>query len=186
VSELPRRAVHASTSVVPLAWLLGAPWTYVQGFLVLACVVVAAAEALRLAGVIDHWRLFSNLTREYEQENPAGYALGAVAMTVVALAFDPFLAVPAMFMLTLGDPISGLLSSDDLGVKQSWVMLATFGVCLAIASVLRVPLPAAIAGAVAATVADGVKPVVFTYVVDDNFSIPVASASAMWAVINLV
>lgn len=186
MSELPRRAVHASTSVVPLAYLLGAPWRAVQGFLVLACVVVAAAEALRLAGVIDHWRIFSKLTREYEQENPAGYALGAVSMTLVALAFDPFVAVPAMFMLTLGDPVSGLLSSGDLGMKASWVMLATFGFCLTVASVLRVPVPAAIAGAAAAAVADGVKPVVFTYVVDDNFSIPVASATAMWVVLQVV
>lgn len=186
MSELPRRAVHASTSVVPLAWLLGAPWVYIQRFLILACIVVAAAEALRLADVINHWRVFSKLTREYEQENPAGYALGAVAMALVTLVFDPFVAVPAMFMLTLGDPFSGILSSGDLGMKQSWVMLATFGFCLAIASLLRVPVPAAVAGAAAAAVADGVKPVVFTYVVDDNFSIPVASASAMWATIHLL
>lgn len=186
MSELPRRLVHASGSVVPLAGVFGLPWTYVEWFLVAACAVVAVLEPLRLLGVVDHWRIFENLTREYERDNPAGYALYMGSLTATALVFEPFVAVPAMLMLTLGDPFSGLLSSGSLGTKASWVMLATFGFCLAIASLLRMPLVPAVLGAAAATVADGAKPVVFGYVIDDNASIPLAGASAMWVGLQII
>jgi len=186
VSELPRRLVHASGSVVPLAYLWGVPWQWLQLFLVAACAVVAVLEPLRLWGVIDHWRIFTELTREYEQDNPAGYALYVVGLASTALVFDPFVAVPAMLMLTLGDPVSGYLSSGDLGTKAYWVMLAMFGVCLAVASLLSVPVVPAVLGAAAATAADGLKPVVFTYVVDDNFSIPLSGATAMWVGLHLL
>ncbi|MCF2207798.1 dolichol kinase, partial [Halobacterium salinarum] len=67
-------------------------------------------------------------------------------------------------------------------LKQGWVLLAPFGVCLGIASLLAVPLSAGVAGAVTATLADGTTPVVRGYVIDDNASIPLGSAAAMWLV----
>lgn len=186
MSELPRRIVHASGAVIPLSHLAGVPWQWIQGFLLACCLVVAVLEVLRLAGVIDHWWIFTELTREYEQDNPAGYALYTAGMAITALVFTPFVAIPAMLMLAFGDPVSGLLSAGELGTKASWVMLAMFGVCLLCASLLAVPVVPAVLGAAAATAADGLKPVVFGYVVDDNVSIPLAGASAMWVGIHLL
>jgi dolichol kinase len=77
-------------------------------------------------------------------------------------------------------------------VKQLTTLAAMFGVCLALAVGTFVtsgvgPLPAAVAagaaGAAGATLADGVKPVVATYVVDDNLSIPPVACGAMWIVL---
>jgi len=62
-------------------------------------------------------------------------------------------------------------------------LLATFGICLAIASLLDVPLAAGIAGALAATVADGATPIVRGYVIDDNATIPLGAGAAMWLVL---
>ncbi len=45
------------------------------------------------------------------------------------------IAVPAMLMLAVGDPISGLLgSSDASNIKQAWVLLVMFGVCTLLAA----------------------------------------------------
>ena len=107
-------------------------------------------------------------------------------MAVVALAFEPTVAVPAILMLTIADPVSGLLGSGELRTaKDVTVLLTTFAVATLLA-VPFVPATAAVCGGVAATVADGIKPVVSGYVVDDNLSIPVASAVAMFLAIELL
>lgn len=182
MSELDRRLVHASGALLPGAFLAGVvSWPAVEWLLVAGSVVAAVLEVLRLSGHVS-WRVFDRLTRDYEQDNPAGYALYVFSWTATAWLFDPTVAVPSMLMLALADPASGLLSRDGLGMKQGWVLLATFGVCMAIASLLGVPPVPAVAGALAATVADGATPVVRGYVIDDNATIPLGSAAATWLV----
>ncbi|MFY4811327.1 dolichol kinase [Haloarcula sp. AONF1] len=185
--EVSRRLVHVTGAAVPLAHLLRPElitWRVVQGFLAVALVVVCVLEAVRLTTGLD-WVVYDRLTREYEQDNPAGYALYIVGIAIVAFAVElpsmsVTVAVPAMLMLAIGDPISGLLGSGDASnVKQVWVLLVMFGVCTLLAAPF-VPPAAAVLGGVAATFADGVKPRIAGYVVDDNFSIPVLGALAMW------
>lgn len=179
MSELQRRLVHASGTLVPVLYLLGvATWTHVTVVLVGGALVALVLEALRLGGLLEWW-VYDRLTREYEHDNLAGYAIYFVSSAVTAVAFDPQVAVPAILMLTVGDPISGLLSAGDLS-KRGPVLAAMFAVCLTLALPF-VPLPVAAAGAAVAAVADGVKPVVWTYVVDDNLTIPLGAATAMWA-----
>lgn len=184
--EVARRLVHVTGTAVPLGYLLGGDlvsWRLVQLFLAAALVVVVVLEFLRLSVGLD-WAIYDRLTREYEQDNPAGYALYIVGMAVVAGAVSFGLpiavALAAMLMLAIGDPISGLLGSTEASnVKQLWVLLVMFGVCTLLAAPF-VPTAAAVLGGVAATFADGVKPTVAGYVVDDNLSIPVLGAVAMW------
>jgi dolichol kinase len=168
-------------------------WPTLRRLLVVLTAVAAVLEFLRLTVGLD-WRIYDRLTREYEQDNPAGYALYAVSTTAVALAFEPPVAVPGMLMLMVGDPISGLLSSAGGATegKRPSVLAAMFGVCFALAApfalgVARPPV-AALAAALAAagaTAADGLKPVVAGYVVDDNLSIPPAACVGMWVVFRL-
>jgi len=197
--EVTRRLVHASTSVLPLAYVFVAEltWRHVQALLVLAMVGAFTLEIVRLYVGLDWW-IFDRLTREYEQENLAAYFLGGVGLTVVAFAFPPAgadpliaspfdpspVAVPAMLMLTIGDPFSGLLGAGELkAVKQTWVLLAMFGLTTLIASAFVPPLPAILGGA-AATAADGAKPVIRGYVVDDNLTIAPSAAVAMFLAIE--
>jgi dolichol kinase len=183
--EVARRLVHASGTLVPVTYLLLAPvtWTVVRAFLVVGTVAAFVLETVRLLVGLD-WVVFDRLTREYEQDNPAGYALYAVGMCAVALAFEPRIAIPAMLMLTIADPISGLLSSGELKTaKQTFVLLVTFGVSTFLASPFVPPL-AAVLGGLAATLADGVKPVVAGHVVDDNLTIPVGAGVAMYAAVR--
>jgi dolichol kinase len=179
MGELKRRAVHASGTALPVAYLLDLI-TYEQfrWLLVAGSVVVCCLEVMRLFVGLD-WRLYDELTREYEQDNLAGYALYTFSGTAVALVFAPRVAIPAILMLTIADPLSGLLGSGELrDVKELSVLALTFAVCLVLALPF-VSLVPALLGAFAATLADGVKPVVRGYVIDDNLTIPIAAALAI-------
>ncbi|EMA53064.1 hypothetical protein [Halococcus thailandensis] len=179
MGELKRRAVHASGTALPAAYLLDIiSYEQFRWLLVAGSVVVCCLEALRLFVGLD-WRLYDELTREYEQDNLAGYALYTFSGTAVALVFQPAIAIPAILMLTIADPLSGLLGSGELqSMKELSVLAVTFAVCFLIAVPFVTPIPA-VCGAFAATLADGVKPVVRGYVVDDNLTIPIAAAVAI-------
>lgn len=185
--EIRRRAVHASGAVVPAAYLLDAnygvglvTWRAVQAFAVAGLVVTALLEAARLYGGLEH-TIYEQLTREYEQENIAGYALYVLSTTIVVLVFEPQIAVPAMLMLMLGDPIAGLLSSGGLRrIARPRVLVGMFLVSFALAYPFVSALAAA-AGAIGSTVADGVKPIIRGHVIDDNLTIPLLASGLMWA-----
>ncbi|MGM0592158.1 MAG: dolichol kinase [Halobacteriota archaeon] len=191
MSELARRLVHVSGTALPALYLLGVlTWQHLQWLLVFGALVALVLEVLRLYVGLD-WRIFRELTREYEQDNPAGYALYMVSQTAVALVFPPYVAVAGMLMLTIGDPISGVLGSNRGAgaVKRVGVLVAMFAVCFLLAvPIVSAPaditLPqatlAAALGALGATIADGVKPVVAGYVVDDNLSIPPLACLGIW------
>ena len=189
--ELERRLVHASGIGLPaLYWLGWVTWRQLGYLLLVLSAAAAALEAVRLF-VGFEWVVFDRLTREYEQDNPAGYALYTFSLTFVALVFESHVALPGMLMLIVGDPISGLLGSNDAGrAKRVAVLGVMFGVCLLLAVPFLVPavgltlgLAAAAAGAAGATFADGFKPVVATYVIDDNLSIPPLSCGAIFVVL---
>lgn len=191
--EPARRVVHASGAVVPGAYLLDrhvleagvVTWEVVQGLAVLGLAAVVLLEAARLYGGLELF-IYEHLTREYEQDTVAGYALYVLSATVVVLLFDPQVAVPAVFMLALADPVSGALSTGELrAVKRPRVLVGMFLVSLAIALPF-VAAAAAVAGALGATLADGVKPTVAGRVVDDNLTIPIFAALPMWAVLSVV
>ncbi|MFD1633338.1 dolichol kinase [Haloplanus ruber] len=191
--ELRRRAVHASGVGFPALYLLDlTAWRTVGYLLVAGSVAAAALEAVRLLIGLD-WAVYETLTREYERDSVAGYALYMFSMTAVAWVFDPVVAVPGMLMLALGDPVSGLLGSNEAGrAKRAGVVAAMFAVCFALGAVVLLPavtLPravlAAAVGAAGATVADGYTPVVAGYVVDDNITIPPVACLGIWVVLRV-
>ena len=189
--ELKRRLVHASGSGLVALYLLAeyldAPLTW-DRFRVLMVVLAVGAiglEFLRLRVGLESW-IYEKLTREYEQEQFAGYGYYMLSMTVVVLFFEPEIALPAMLMLAIGDPVSGALSDDTLRrVKRPQVLAATFGVMLVLALPF-LPTAAAVAAAIGATVADGVKVTYGEFVLDDNLTIPIYAAVLAWGVLTVV
>ncbi|MFC6727897.1 dolichol kinase [Natronoarchaeum mannanilyticum] len=178
--EIKRRLVHISGTGMPVLYLLDIfSWENLQWFLLIGSSVAAILEVIRLSFGLDWW-IYDKLTREYEQDNPAGYALYMFSLTIVVLLLEPRIAIPAMLMLTLGDPISGVLGSDELrAIKRPRVLATMFTICLLVA-VPFLTLSAALLAAAAATVADGVKPRVLGFVIDDNLSIPLAAGLVGW------
>ena len=183
--ELGRRLVHASGAAFPALYLADlATWPQLRQVYLAGTALAVVLEVLRLVVGVDWW-VYRELTREYEADNPAGYALYVVGSAAVVLAFEPRVAVPAVLALAIVDPVSGVLSAPERRpVKRPLVLAVTFALAGAIAAAF-VPLPAALAAAAATTVADGATPVVAGYVVDDNLGIPVGSAVAMWAVLQV-
>jgi dolichol kinase len=184
--EIRRRLVHVSGALIPLAYLLDATllagtaltWPRVRLLYLLASVAVVALEFFRLVVGLEWW-VYRRLTREYEQTNPAGYALYAVGSAIAALAFEPRVAIPALLALAVVDPLSGLLSTrGHRRTKRPTVLTVTFLASFALGTAF-VPLSAAALGGLAVTVADGVKPSIGTVVLDDNFTIPVAASVAI-------
>jgi len=104
--EIGRRLVHAAGAVVPAGYLLDTHvlktglfgWSSVQTIAVVGLVVTAVLEAARLYGGLEH-PIYDRLTREYEQDSVAGYAMYVLSGTVTVFVFEPQLAVPALFML---------------------------------------------------------------------------------------
>lgn len=183
MSELERRAVHASGTGLPALYLLEViTWRQLQLLVLVGLAIAGVLEVLRLFVGLD-WDIYRRLTRPYEQDNPAGYALYFVSLAAVSLLFVPTLAIPGMLMLTIGDPVSGYLGSNDATTaKQLGVLGVMFLVCFALAAPFVVGaapgvlgVAAAATGAAMATLADGIKPIVAGYVVDDNLSIPPAA-----------
>lgn len=173
--ELGRRAVHATGAAVPLLYVAGGPWWVVEVILIVLLVSVGILEGLRLGVGLDWW-IYRRLTRPYEQASVAGYALYVVGMAAVGLFFQPAVAVPAMLMLAIGDPVGGVLAgADATPVKRPRALVGTAVVCL----LLAVPfLPAVVAAAAATTaaLADGVLLRIRGYVIDDNLTIPIGAA----------
>ncbi|WP_136716913.1 dolichol kinase [Halorientalis salina] len=188
-NEIARKLVHASGAGIPALYLLnerflGSPYLewdpYIRYILAGGIAVAVVLEVVRLGFGWD-WVVFDKLTREYEQDSVAGYAMYVFSGSLTGIVFEPRIAIPAILMLTLADPISGQLSADELRMVKRPIVLATmFGVCAVIAS-FWVPLSAAILGGLAAMVADGVKPIIKGFVVDDNLTIPIYAAVAMYA-----
>lgn len=185
--EFERRVVHSGGTLYPVPFLLGwFTWTETRYFLLAALAVVLGLEFLRLVVGLDH-ALYRKLTREYESDALAGYALYQVSMTGVALFLEPTLAIPAMWMLSVGDPVSGALADNDATeAKRPAAWIAMFLVCFGLAVPFTIPafgpdvgVVVAIAGAVPAAVADGLPPIIREVAVDDNLTIPPAAAAGM-------
>ncbi len=191
--EVRRRLVHASGAVVPAAYLFDSrvleagfvTWSAIQATAVVGLIVTTILEAARLYGGLEH-PIYDRLTRKYERNTVAGYAMYVLSGTITVFAFEPKLAVPALFMLMLADPVSGVLSSGELRrVARARVLVGMFTVSFLLA-IPFVPLAVAVVGAIGATVADGVKPIIRGYVVDDNLTIPLAAAGSMWMALTVV
>lgn len=184
--EVQRRLVHLGGAVFPLAYLVGAvTWPQLRVLYAAGLIAALVLEGLRLVIGLEWW-VFDRLTREYERSNLAGYALYVIGSTVVVLALEPRVAVPAVLILAVVDPVSGLLADNEFREpKRPLVLAVTFALSGLIAASF-VPLPAALLAAGVTTVADGLTPVVRGHVIDDNLTIPIGAGLAMWVALRLL
>ena len=187
MSEYGRRAVHVSGAGMPLLYLLElATWTQLRLFMLGVTAVAFVLEFLRLVVGLNHW-LYDELTRPYEADNVAGYALYMLSVTVVTVTFGPSVALPAVLMLAVADPISGMMSDNGAHEhKRPAVVAATVGLCFLLAVPFTIAAngpavgaAAAAGGALPAAVADGIKPIVRGIAVDDNLTIPLVAAAGI-------
>ena len=194
VKEVRRKAIHLTGLSVPL------------GLIFLGSTVTASAIALTLAAslLLEVQRLNGKIrlpeVRDHEETKVASYIYYMVGSLLCVLLFPPMVAVTAMLFLILGDTVSGLAGSilkncDVRGMpaQNEWwrikplpVLAAMFTACLLIGYLASgfsgLSFPVYLAGAAAATFADGVAIIIRNRSLDDNFSIPVFSGALMIAV----
>ncbi|MFP8891041.1 diacylglycerol/polyprenol kinase family protein [Natrialbaceae archaeon A-CW2] len=177
--ELKRRVVHSSGAGLVALYLLasyfdlGLTWPRFQALMVVLAAGAIGLEVLRLKVGLEWW-IYEKLTREYEQNQFAGYGYYMVSMTVAVLVFPEPLALAGMLMLAIGDPLSGLVSDNTLRRVKHPKTLATMFVTstlLALPFFLERP-HVAVAAAIGATIADGIKVQIGDFIVDDNLTIP--------------
>ena len=194
--EVGRRLVHASGVILPLAYLAGIVNWGILGFLLsMGVIVVATLEYCRLSLGFTH-AIYERLTRPYEEEYVAGYALYMGGMAAAWLLFPPEAAIAGMLMLALGDPVSGMLNNmvepNHLAAKLP-VLAVMFAVCLGLAAPLTLSAGgpgvghlAALAGALGAALVDGFKPTIRGRIVDDNLTIPLAGGLPIVVVLTVL
>lgn len=178
--ELRRRLVHASGSGLVALYLLadyfdlGLTWNRFRVLVTILALGIIGLELLRLRAGIE-WAIHERLTRDYEHNQFAGYGYYMVSMAIVVLLFSPIVALPAMLMLALGDPISGTVSDNSLRrIKGPKVLITMFLVCVALATPFLHEHPLAVlTAALGATIADGVTVRIDDFIIDDNLTIPI-------------
>lgn len=185
--ELGRRLIHVAGSAIPLFYFLPwVEWWHLVALMLAGTATAAVLEVVRLRVGLD-WFIYEHLTREYEQDAPAAYLMYAASGTAVAVVFEPRVAIPAILMLTLADPVAGVVSADELRRVKRPQALATM---LVTCAVLAVPFfherpLAVVLGATGGMLADGIKPTVRGVVVDDNLTIAPAGAIGLWLGLTL-
>lgn len=175
--KIARRVVHLSGVLLPLSYiLLPISWIQFQYLVVSLLLFSLLSEVLRRKVDLPYREYYF---RDYEQEGIAGYTMAIAGISVTVLLFDPEIALASMFMLFLGDPLSGLISSESLKrVKNMEALSAMFLVSLA-AGLIFLPVTVAAAGALGATFADGVKISLKDHILDDNLTIPIYAGLMM-------
>lgn len=185
--DLGRRLVHVAGVGFPAIYVLPfIEWWHVTALMVLVTLGAVILETLRLSVGLN-WFIYEHLTREYEQDAPAAYLLYMISATAVALLAQPRIAIPAILMLAVADPIAGVISADELrSVKRPRALAGMFVVCalFTLPFVYEEPL-AAVLGGLGGMVADGVKPVVRGHVIDDDLTIAPAGALGIWLGLEL-
>lgn len=191
VMEMRRKSIHLTGLSVPISLLVFGR-SFAIGFVVLALVISLVLERQRLKGKI---RLPE--VRAQEEHRVASFIYYIMGCLFCILFFPQMIAVNAMLLLSLGDTVSGLAGSvlanaDVRGEKKMWgckpapIMVTMFLACIFIgflaSSVTGLAFPVYLAGALAATLADGVCIIINNRSLDDNLSIPIFSGLIMTVV----
>lgn len=185
--ETGRKFVHTLGAVLPA--LLIVPfieWIHVTLLIVGVTAIVVAIEVLRLRFGVTLF-IHDLLLRDYEQNAPAAYMLYMVGMAIVAVLFEPMIAIPAILMLAIADPLAGIFSANELRpIKRPRALAVMFILCAVFALPFAYEQPLAVVlGAAGGMIADGVKPTIREVVVDDDLTVAPMGAAGMWIGWNL-
>lgn len=188
IRELKRKLIHITGLTVPV------------GIIFLGKMTTAALIAVALAAslVLETGRLKGKIrlpaVREHELDRTAGYVYYILGSLLTVVLFKPAVAITAMLMLSVGDAASGIIGSVLRGsnvrteestkrIKPLPITAGMFLVCLALgylsSGITHLQFIVYLAGAVGATLADGVPVYIGKRCLDDNLTIPLYAGMFM-------
>ncbi len=185
--ELQRKAIHLAMGIVPIWVWLVPPRTAMLG-LILATSVTVIVDLLRLSDRrlrSFFLSLFRSLIRRHEEKHLLGSTHYMLAALLSVLVFDKMIAVAALAFLVLGDTVAAIFGKR-FGTIAFWgKSLAGSSACLVTCLllggiILRDPV-LAVAGAVAATIAEALP-----LPMDDNMRVPIISGLVMQLVAHYI
>lgn len=181
IAEAKRKALHFSSSWVPLAYYI-IPEQAGKIALLTAAAVFLFLDVLRLhepkIGRLFH-RLFGELVREHEKNTLLGSTSLVISALLTAYCFEKGIVVASLLFLTVGDTTAALIGKTygktAIFGKTLEGSLSCFLACSAIAIVVPgIPPFVGIVGALTATLFE-----LLPIPIDDNFRIPLAAGFAM-------
>jgi glycerol-3-phosphate acyltransferase PlsY len=181
VAEAKRKALHFSSSWVPVAYYI-IPEQAGKTALLLAAAVFLTVDVLRLH---EHriknlfHRLFGELVREHERNTLLGSTSLVISALLTSYCFEKSIVVASLLFLTVGDTTAALVGKTygktPIFGKTAEGSMSCFLACSAIAAVVPgIPLGVGVLGALTATVFE-----LLPIPIDDNFRIPLAAGFAM-------
>ena len=174
--------MHICGVAIPVLYLLLQKELIILGF-VIALFGICIIEWLRFRGLVS-----LPFLRDKEQKKIGAYVFFVIGAFISILIFEESIAIAAIFMLAIGDAVSGMagavLNTDnpelyEKRMKRPLVMLVMFITSLIIGCLILHSVPVAVFGALGATIADGVPFKVQKVAIDDNLTIPLFSGVLM-------
>lgn len=186
--EAKRKTIHICGITIPVLYLFLQKDLIILGF-VLSLFVISIIEWLRFRGLVS-----LSFLRNKEQKKIGAYVFFVIGAFISILIFEKSIAIAAIFMLAIGDAVSGMtgavLNVDnpemyEKRMKPPAVMLVMFVTSLIIGWLVLHSLPVAVSGAIGGTIADGVPFKVQKVAIDDNLTIPLFAGMLMSFVLIL-
>lgn len=183
-AEIRRKTIHLVTSVIPLLYFFYLNREQILVICIILTIGFLTADLLRMVSSLANsyfMRVFSSLLRSSEKEKQlTGATILFAALTLSVLVFPVPIAVTAMLLLTLADPVAAIVGkywgkksvfNKTLEGTLGFFMTALF-IVLLVNGIKWQALPVA---AIAAIVE------LIPLPVNDNLSVPLISGLAMFA-----
>lgn len=183
--EILRKLIHVSFGVVVfLAYLLREKNEILMGLL-LCLLMTSFFEVLRRKGMLS-----VPFLREGEKNKIGGHIFFVMGVLLSVLLFDKSIALASIVMLALGDAAAGLahlvkrkgVESDGALkglIKPPEICIVMFAVSFLVGFPVVDSVKEVVAGALGATIADGVYLRIYGVAINDNLTIPLCSGFLM-------
>ena len=184
---IARKMIHYSAVFIPLSYYYFFDKSMMIYILLATSFVVVFSDILRMSDPRNkklYWKLFGWMTKKEElQEEFTGASYLLIASLLVVMLFPKNIAVVSLIYLTIGDPTACLIGVF-FGKKIIFCSKTLEGTLAFIFSgftvsllITEIPLLYKVITAIIAGIVE-----VFSFKIDDNFTIPIISGITLYAI----
>jgi len=187
LDELGRKAIHLGSSAIPITYMFISRRTavWILGALVLVAIVI---ETLRhFIPAVKAWfeRRMGNIFRDFESRTLTGASYVVFGAFLAVLLFDKRIAITVLFFVSISDALASLIGIKFGGklrfFGKSLAGSGAFLISAVIIAMLALPddPPAALLGALVATIVEALPLRIAGNKLDDNLTVSLSSGLVM-------